>query len=228
MADAAPISIDIVSDVVCPWCYVGQKRLDTALKAVPEVAVEVWWRPYQLDPTIPSGGRDRKRYLAEKFGSDERARELYSRIEEAGRSEGIAFDFDAIETSPNTLDAHRVLRWAASAGAGVQDRLARRLFRLYFEEGADVGDRAVLIEAAREAGMDAALVETLLAAGTDCDEVRAEIATAQNMGITGVPCFLLEGRYAIVGAQGADVLANAVAKVSEAKARGDPENAAEA
>lgn len=228
MADTAPITIDIVSDVVCPWCYVGQKRLERALSSVPAVPVDIRWRPYQLDPSIPPEGRDRKTYLVAKFGSEERIRELHMRLEEVGRAEGIEFAFDAIEVSPNTLDAHRVLRWAATAGPGVQDRLARRLFWLYFEEGADIGDPAVLIEAAREAGMDAALVETLLAAGADREEVRAEIATAQKMGITGVPCFLLEGRYVIVGAQDAAVLANAIRKVSEAKAGGELENATQA
>lgn len=223
MSEQAPITIDIVSDVMCPWCYIGQKRLDRALKEAAEVSVEIHWRPYQLDPTLPPEGKDRQTYLAEKFGSEERAKELYRRVEEAGRDEGIAFDFDAIAVSPNTLDAHRVLRWAASAGNGVQDRLARRLFQLYFEEGANIGDHTVLIEAAREAGMDTALVETLLAADADRDKVRNEIATAQQMGITGVPCFLLEGRYAIVGAQDPSVLADAIRKVSGAKARGELE-----
>lgn len=218
-----PISIDVVSDVVCPWCFVGQKRLDKALVSMAEIQVDVRWRPYQLDPTIPPEGMDRKSYMLSKFGSEEKLREIHARLEDLGRAEGISFDFDAIKVSPNTLDAHRVIRWAATQPDGAQNRIVRRLFQLYFEEGADVGDRAVLIEAARESGMDVAVVETLLAADADRQAVQAEIATAQKMGITGVPCFLLESRYAVMGAQDADVLADAIRKVSEAKARGELE-----
>lgn len=221
--DTAPIAIDIVSDVVCPWCYIGQKRLDTALAAATEVPVEIRWRPFQLDPTLPAEGKDRRTYMAEKFGSQARAGELYEKVREAGRAEAIAFDFDAIAVSPNTLDAHRVIRWAASAGEGVQDGLVRRLFSLYFEEGANIGDHGVLIAAARDAGMDTALVETLLPTDADKAEVKAEIATAQSMGVTGVPCFLIENRYAVVGAQEPATLADAVRKVSNAKARGELE-----
>lgn len=218
-----PISIDVVSDVVCPWCFVGQKRLDKALVSMAEIQVDVRWRPYQLDPTIPPEGMDRKSYMLSKFGSEEKLREIHARLEDLGRAEGISFNFDAIKVSPNTLDAHRVIRWAATQPDGAQNRIVRRLFQLYFEEGADVGDRAVLIEAARESGMDVAVVETLLAADADRQAVQAEIATAQKMGITGVPCFLLESRYAVMGAQDADVLADAIRKVSEAKARGELE-----
>lgn len=223
MPELPPITVDIVSDVVCPWCYVGQKRLDRALAALPDIAVDIHWRPFQLDPTIPPEGKDRKAYLTDKFGSTERIRQMHEKLENIGQEEDIPFDFGAIEVSPNTLDAHRVLRWAASAGEGVQNRLARRLFQLYFTEGADLGDHQVLTAAARDAGMDAALVETLLPTEADRAEVQEEIATAQRMGVTGVPCFLLEGRYAVMGAQDPDVLADAIRKVSEAKARGELE-----
>ncbi|MFU0503720.1 DsbA family oxidoreductase [Pseudaminobacter sp. NGMCC 1.201702] len=217
------ITIDVVSDVVCPWCFIGQKRLDKAIDAVPEVDVAVRWRPFQLDPTIPAGGMDRKQYMLSKFGSEERLREIHSRIEPLGAAEGISFDFGAIKVSPNTLDAHRVVRWAATAGEEVQNKLARRLFSLYFEQGKNVGDHAVLIEAAREAGMDAPVVEALLPTDTDRDAVATEAATASRMGISGVPCFLLEGKYAVMGAQESDTLADAIRQVAAAKARGESE-----
>jgi predicted DsbA family dithiol-disulfide isomerase len=223
MSAKETITVDVVSDVVCPWCFIGQKRLDRAAAVLSEVDVTVHWRPYQLDPTIPPGGKDRRQYMIEKFGSEERIRQIHERIEGLGAAEGIDFDFDAIKVAPNTLDAHRVIRWAGTAGTEVQSRLVRRLFQLNFEEGANIGDHAVLIEAAREAGMDVAVVETLLPTDADAEEVRAEIATASRMGITGVPCFLLEGKYAVMGAQDAEALADAIRQVAQAKARGELE-----
>ena len=214
-----------MSDVVCPWCFIGQKRLDKAIAAVPDVDVSVHWRPFQLDPTIPPEGKDRKAYMLAKFGSEERLREIHARIEALGAAEGIDFAFDAIKVSPNTLDAHRVIRWAGAAGAEVQNQLVRNLFQLYFEKGMNIGDHAVLAEAAREAGMDAAVVESLLASDADREAVATEAATASRMGVTGVPCFLLEGKYAVMGAQDADTLADAIRQVAAAKARGELEKA---
>lgn len=225
MTERTGITVDVVSDVVCPWCFIGQKRLDRALEAVPDIDVEVRWRPYQLDPTIPPEGKDRKAYMLAKFGSEERLREIHARIGPLGATEGISFDFDAIKVSPNTLDAHRVLRWAAATGGETQDRLAKRLFQLYFEEGADIGDHAVLVAAARAVGMDAAVVETLLPTDADRDAVANEVATASRMGVTGVPCFLLEGKYAVMGAQDAGTLADAIRQVAAAKARGELDKA---
>lgn len=222
MAEGQRIAIDVISDVVCPWCYVGQKRLEEAMAMAPEIGVDLRWRPYQLDPTIPREGHDRQTYMKAKFGDDGRLQEMQVRLEEIGRDVGIIFHFDDISRSPNTLDAHRLIRWAASAdGKNAQHALVTRLFQLYFEEGADVGDRAVLVAAARETGMDATLVETLLSAGADVEEVKAEIETSRNMGVTGVPCFLLENRYAIMGAQDAETLADAIRQVAAAKARGE-------
>ncbi|HVW54834.1 MAG TPA: DsbA family oxidoreductase [Rhizobiaceae bacterium] len=225
MTERQHITIDVVSDAVCPWCYIGQKRLDRATDTLSGIDVGIRWRPFQLDPTIPPEGRDRHAYLLAKFGDEKRIEDMHENIARAGAEEGIAFDFGAIKVSPNTLDAHRVIRWAASSGADVQNRVARRLFQLYFEEGADIGDRQVLADAAAECGMDRAVAETLLAGNADTEEVREEIETAARMGVTGVPCFLIEGRYAVMGAQPADVLANAIRQVAEAKARGELENA---
>jgi predicted DsbA family dithiol-disulfide isomerase len=215
------IVVDVVSDVVCPWCFVGQKRLDKAVEALPDLDIDIRWRPYQLDPTIPSGGKDRRQYMIDKFGSEERIRQIHQRLEGLGADEGINFAFDAIKVAPNTLDAHRLIRWAGSAGQEVQNKLVRRLFQLNFEEGADIGDHEVLLAAARDAGMDAAVVETLLPTEADVDAVKTEIATASRMGISGVPCFLLEGKYAVMGAQDPEALADAIRQVAAAKAGGE-------
>ncbi|PDQ20833.1 disulfide bond formation protein DsbA [Mesorhizobium sanjuanii] len=217
------ITVDVVSDVVCPWCFIGQKRLDKAVAAASDVEVHIRWRPFQLDPTIPPEGKDRREYMMAKFGSEQRIRDIHARIEPLGEAEGISFAFDAIKIAPNTLDAHRLIRWAGAAGEAVQNRLVRRLFQLNFEEGANLGDHAVLIGAAREAGMDASVVETLLPTDADVDAVRTEIATASRMGITGVPCFLLEDKYAVMGAQDAGTLTDAIRQVAAAKVRGELE-----
>ncbi|QKC96925.1 DsbA family oxidoreductase [Mesorhizobium sp. NZP2298] len=221
MSEANAITVDVVSDVVCPWCFIGQKRLDKAVAAAGDIEVHIRWRPFQLDPTIPPQGKDRREYMLAKFGSDERIREIHARIEPLGDAEGISFAFDAIKVAPNTLDAHRLIRWAGAAGEAVQNRLVRRLFQLNFEEGVNIGDHAVLVEAAREAGMDASVVATLLPTDADIEAVRTEIATASRMGISGVPCFLLEGKYVVMGAQDVDTLADAIRQVAAAKARGE-------
>jgi predicted DsbA family dithiol-disulfide isomerase len=221
MAGLNEITVDVVSDVVCPWCFIGQKRLDKAIAAVGGTQVHVRWRPFQLDPTIPPEGKDRRDYMLAKFGSEERIREIHARIEPIGEAEGISFAFEAIKVAPNTLDAHRLIRWAGAAGEAVQNRLVRRLFQLNFEQAANIGDHSVLAEAAREAGMDASVVATLLPTDADLEAVRTEIATASRMGISGVPCFLIEAKYAVMGAQDVDTLADAIRQVSNAKARGE-------
>ncbi|MCB1535942.1 MAG: DsbA family oxidoreductase [Rhodoblastus sp.] len=205
------IAIDVVSDAVCPWCYIGKRNLEAALADLPELDVEVRWRPYQLDATIPPEGIDRKAYLQRKFGA--RVDEIYNRVKEAGAVAGIPFAFEDIERSPNTLDAHRVIRWASSAGA--QDAIVERLFRDFFIEGKDIGDRDVLLSAARDCGMDPAIVADLLAGEADKESVREEIASAQHIGVTGVPFFILDGKFALPGAQPPDVLKRAIAKVLE-------------
>ncbi|MGA8603184.1 MAG: DsbA family oxidoreductase, partial [Beijerinckiaceae bacterium] len=160
-----PLTIDIVSDVVCPWCYIGKRNLEAALAELPRDDIEIRWRPYQLDPTIPPEGIARRAYLERKFG--ERVDEIYTRVAAAGRDAGIDFAFDRIERSPNTLDAHRLIRWSQSVGKQVE--LVERLFRDFFVEGRDVGDRAVLIEAAGAVGMELDVVKRLLAGNADKD-----------------------------------------------------------
>lgn len=212
------VNIDIVSDVMCPWCYIGKRRLEDALSKLPDdIEVDTRWRPYQLDPTLPKEGKDRKQYLEEKFGGSAGASKAYQAIRDAGREENIAFDFEAIPVSPNTLDAHRIIRWAASEAPGVQNRLVEILFRAYFEEGRNIGDNQVLLDAAEEAGMDRSITETLLSSTADCEAVEQEIDTARQLGVTGVPCFILDNKYAVMGAQSAETLARAISEVAARK-----------
>lgn len=225
MSETTSLTIDVVSDVVCPWCFLGQNRLEQAIEAVKDVDVTVRWRPFQLDPTIPAEGKDRKAYMQAKFGDGDRLKQIHANLVSLGAAEGISFDFDAIKVAPNTLDAHRVIRWAGPVGEAVQNRLVTGLFGAYFERGENTGDHQVLIAAAREAGMDASVVETLLPTDADVEAVRTEIATAARMGITGVPCFLIEERYAVMGAQDTETIADAIRQVAAAKARGELDKA---
>jgi predicted DsbA family dithiol-disulfide isomerase len=223
----APFTIDVVSDVMCPWCYIGKKRLDDAIARLDgEIPVDVRWRPYQLDPTLPKEGKDRRAYLEDKFGGPEGAERAYAAVRNAGAEDGIAFRFEDIEVSANTLDAHRLVRWAGSQGADVQAKMVAILFRMYFEDGRNIGDDAVLIEAAGEAGLDTGIVSGLLASGADRDKVSEEIAVSQQMGVTGVPCFILDGKYAVMGAQSAEVLANAIRQIAAEKSAGGPDSGA--
>ncbi len=207
-----PVVIDIVSDVVCPWCYIGKRRLETALAERADVDVTARWHPFQLDPTIPPGGLDRRDYMVKKFGAG-RIDEIHARLAEAGRAEGLDFAFDRIKRSVNTLDAHRVLRWAAMAG--VQDAAAEALFRAYFMEGRDIADAEVLAEIAGSVGLDQAETAAALATDRDKHEVQAEIATAVRIGVSGVPFFIFAQAFAVSGAQAADVLATAIDRARE-------------
>ncbi|MEZ5872005.1 MAG: DsbA family oxidoreductase [Nitratireductor sp.] len=204
------MDIDIISDVMCPWCYIGKKNLENAISGITGIKLNIHWRPYQLDPTLPSEGKDRRQYLEDKFGGPEKARDIYKRVEDAGKAAGIDFRFQAIEVSPNTLDAHRVIRWAGGQGDETQSKLVSRLFEIYFLEGGNIGNHEILADAAEKAGMDGGLVRRLLASVADRDAVEAEIRQAQSMGVTGVPCFIIDRRYAVMGAQPSEVLAQAI------------------
>jgi len=209
-----PLTIDVVSDVVCPWCYIGKRRLALALSQSDGGPIAVRWRPYQLDPTIPAAGLDRRAYLKNKFGDDSRLDDIHARLVALGAEAGIVYNFNAITRAPNTLDAHRLIRWASTAQA--QDKVVERLFQLYFEEGRDIGERGLLIEVAREAGLDGDVLEILFAEGHDVEAVRAEIAEAQSIGVTGVPFFIFASRFGVPGAQDVDVLTKAIAQARAA------------
>ncbi|MCC2113910.1 MAG: DsbA family oxidoreductase [Hyphomicrobiales bacterium] len=220
MTEQDPIQIDVVSDVMCPWCFIGKRRLEQAIDLLPDVPLDIRWRPFQLDATIPAEGIPRQDYLERKFGTPEQIAAIYDAVEEAGRAEGIPFAFGRIERSPNTLNAHRLIRWAVKGG--VQDILVERLFTLFFVDGADIGDHAVLVEAAVEVGMRGDLVAELLESDADVELTRKEIAIAQHMGISGVPCFIIDNRYAVVGAQSPTIIAEAIEKAASEKLAGTP------
>ncbi len=216
-----PVTIDIVSDVVCPWCYVGKRRLEAALKERPDVRATIRWHPFQLDPTIPPGGLDRQSYMARKFGSLDRVEEIHARLEEAGRGAGLAFAFDKIKRAVNTLDAHRVLTWASREG--VANAAKEALMQAYFTDGRDLGDRTVLGEIAGGVGLDRDTVVARLATDQDVDTVKAGVAQAVKMGVSGVPFFIFGQAFAVSGAQSAEILAAALARAHDHQA--DPQAA---
>jgi predicted DsbA family dithiol-disulfide isomerase len=209
-----PLVIDVVSDVVCPWCYLGKRRLEAAIAQAGGAVVR--WRPYQLDPTIPPEGLDRQAYMRAKFGDRPRLAEAHARLQALGAEAGIAFDFAAIRRSPNTLDAHRLIRFADEAGAA--DAVVEKLFAAYFENGADIGDREVLVRLASEAGLDSEAVRARLAGDEGAEEVGREIEAAQKLGVSGVPFFIFAAKYAVSGAQSHDVLLQAIAEARKGEA----------
>lgn len=209
-----PLSLDVVFDVVCPWCFVGFRRLGRALDNLDVERPSVRWRPFQLDPTIPRDGMERESYMLAKFGSRERIESAHERLREIGAKESIAFRFDRIARSPNTLDAHRLIRWAGGIGAASQGDLVGELFSRYFEQGEDLGDPDVLASAAEAIGLPGDEWRKRLTSDEDRDAVRDEAENYSRMGVSGVPCFILANRYAISGAQEADVLTQAIEDVA--------------
>lgn len=193
--------IDIVSDTVCPWCYVGKRRLEAALATRPDLSVEIVWHAFQLNPGMPDEGMNRKEFLASKFGSAARAMSIHRDIELAGAGEGIDFAFDSIQRTPNTINAHRLIHLAGKHDA--QDAVVESLFRRYFLKGVDIGDLEQLIAIAAEVGIDKA--RDYLESGEGVEEVAAEDRQMRQIGVTGVPCFIIDKRYAISGAQAPEI-----------------------
>lgn len=193
------MQVDIVSDTICPWCYIGKRRFERALQARPTVQASVRWRAFQLNPQMPAEGRDRKTYLVEKFGSEEQADKIFDTIRHAGGGEGISFAFDRMVRTPNTVASHRLMHLAGERD--MQNDMAEVLFRGYFEDARNIGDLEVLIELAAEAGLDGADARAYLESDAGRQEVEAESAQAGRLGIHGVPCFIFEGKYAVSGAQ---------------------------
>ncbi len=202
-----PVEIEVHADPVCPWCYIGKRRLDRALVLVGG-DVAIIWRAYQLNPLMPPDGMDRAVYLAAKFGGAGRAKQVYDVIRREGAAEGIAFDFARIRRTPNTLAAHRLVRFAAAKGTA--GALMDRLFAAYFTEGADIGDRATLATLAAETGLDAEAVRAFLAGDAERDAVLEEDRAVRISGIAGVPHFVVDGRYALPGAQSPEVIARTI------------------
>ena len=200
----AVMKIDIYSDTVCPWCFIGKRRLERALRERPQEDLEISWRAFQLNPDMPDEGMDRLRYLEVKFGGAEGARRVYDQVRAAGAAEEIPFDFEAIGRTPNTIKSHRLIRFAAEER--LQDATVEALFEAYFLRGENIGDVTVLAAAAEKAGLDRDMVSAYLESDAEADVVRAEDSHARHIGIQGVPTFILDNKYVLSGAHPPEVL----------------------
>ena len=200
------LPIDMVSDVVCPWCFIGKRRLEKAIALRPDIPIGVHFRPYFLNPWVPREGMSRADYLTAKFGSPERYRAMGQRVASAAAAEGLTYAPDKIVRQPNTLDCHRLILWAGASAAAVK----QRLMELYFAEGGDLSNRDVLVEAAASCGLDRDLVCRRLAGADNVERVENEANSAKETGIDGVPCFILGGFLAVQGAQSPEYLAQAI------------------
>ena len=218
-SDTKPVRIDIVSDVVCPWCFIGKRRLEKAIELKPDIPVELHWRPFFLNDWIPREGISREQYLITKFGSVERYGAIAQRVTAAAAAEGLIYAADKVKRQPNTLDCHRLIRWAEAQGKAAE--MKQKLMDLYFTQGADLTDRAVLVRAAADCGLDANTVRSWLASDKDVTEVEREATAAKESGIEGVPCFIVGGVLAISGAQAPEYLADAIERASQESAGSD-------
>ena len=207
------MQIDFISDTVCPWCFIGKRRLARAMAARPTILFDVRYRPYRLDPTVPKGGLERQAYLAAKFGKNGGIEDAQRIIAAEGAKEGIEFDFAAIQRAPNTLDSHRLIRWAALTGA--QDEVVERLFAAYFENGEDIGDVRILADIADVSGMDGAQIADMLESDQDVGLVEREDQLAREMGVTGVPAMIFASKVAVSGAREPEVLTMVIDKALE-------------
>jgi predicted DsbA family dithiol-disulfide isomerase len=208
----ATVHVDVVSDVVCPWCYIGKRRLEGAVALARDVDVKINWRAYFLNDWIPREGIDRETYLETKFGSVERYAVIAERITAAAAMEGLVYNPDKIGRQPNTLDCHRLILWSRSATDPA--RMKQHLMELYFAEGADLTDPKVLIQAAIDVGMDGDLVRRLLASDADIDRIEGDATAAKEAGIDGVPCFIFGSSVIVTGAQSPEYLASAIERTS--------------
>lgn len=212
MSTLKPLTIDVVSDVVCPWCYIGKKRIEQAIALAPEVPVELIYRPFFLNPWVPREGISRDEYLTKKFGSPERYKEIAGRIAETAAQEGLEYHPERVQRQPNTIDCHRLIHWASTIGQG--PAMKQRLMELYFRDGGDLTDPEVLVQAAAECGLDAADIRARLATDQDVEEVSAQAQEAADKGISGVPTYVFMHQYAVSGAQDPTLIARAIRKLS--------------
>ncbi len=211
------VRIDVVSDVVCPWCFIGKRRLEQAIALAPDVPVEVHYHPYFLNDWIPPQGISRNEYLTKKFGSPERYKDIAGRVSAAAAQEGLTYAIDKVNRQPNTTDSHRLIHWADQIGQGPQ--MKQRLMELYFSEGADLSDKNVLVKAASDIGLDAADVARKLDSDADLALVSQQVEQAKSAGIQGVPFFIFDDAYAVSGAQAAEQLAGVIRKAAGEKVK---------
>jgi len=194
------LTVDVISDVICPWCYIGKRRLEKAIAAVEgQYEIQVQWHPFQLNPRMPKEGISRREYRTRKFGSWQRSLELDAKVIAVGESEGIHFDFDKTERTPNTVDAHRLI-WLAGQN-DCQDAVVEALFRAYFTEGQVIGNRQTLIDVAAEAGLDRQASEEVLSGDEGMDVIANATEMSQQHGVTGVPFFIIDHAITLSGAQ---------------------------
>ncbi len=212
MGTLKPLKIDIVSDVVCPWCYIGKRRIEDALALAPDVPVEVHWRPFFLNPWVPREGISREDYLTTKFGSVEAYKGIAGRVVAAAAEEGLTYRPDLVKRQPNTIDCHRLIHWAEANGKAAE--VKQRLMELYFRDGGDLTDTEVLVQAAADCGLDADEVRQRLATDEDVALVSGNAQEASDKGISGVPTFVFAQKYAVSGAQPAEMLARAIRQAS--------------
>src|SRR3954465_261367 len=213
MSSLKPLQIDIVSDVVCPWCYIGKRRIENALALAPDVPVEIHWRPFFLNSWVPREGISRDEYLTKKFGSVEAYKGIAGRVVTAAGEEGLPYRPEPVKRQPNTTDCHRLIHWAEAKGKAAE--MKQRLMELYFRDGGDLTDIKVLVQAAADCGLDAADVRRRLATDEDVALVSGNAQEAADKGISGVPTYVFAQKYAVSGAQPADMLARAIRQVSE-------------
>ena len=200
----ARLTIEAVHDLVCPWCFLGLRRLAVTLRRRPDLLCDIVWRPFLLNPDMPRAGMARYDYVVRKFGGEERARRLYASITEIGRSEGVQFRFDRIRRTPSSVDAHRLVRWAERFGRG--GAIVEALFRAYFTDGRDIGDLSLLVAIADGVGLDPGAARAFLHSDIEIEAVHADNLRAHRLGINGVPCFIVGGRHTIAGAQEPEVI----------------------
>ena len=218
------IRLDIFSDPICPWCYIGKANLDRALEAHAEHPFAIEWHPFQLNPDMPPEGADRRSYLAQRFGGKQNAVAIYARVSEAAEAAGLVINFETMNRVPNTLDAHRLIHCAGLEGR--QTAMVSTLFRAYFRDGKDIGDKATLAALAGDAGMDAALAARLLATDADRANLAARDTHARQKGVSAVPTFVIANQYVLSGAQPVALWGQVIAELVEKAAEGATQPAA--
>lgn len=206
------VKLDILSDPICPWCFIGKTQLDKALRALPDHPFVIEWHPFQLNPDMPREGMDRRTYLEAKFGGQDGAVRAYAPVVEHAEKAGLSINFEAMQRTPNTLDAHRLIHWAGIEG--LQGKAVDALFAAYFLEGRDIGDHEVLGDIADSIGMDAAVIRKLLATEADSQSIRDRDASSREMGVNSVPTFIVAGKHAVPGAQPAELWQKVIGEIT--------------
>ncbi|TLP64285.1 DsbA family oxidoreductase [Parasedimentitalea maritima] len=207
------VKLDILSDPICPWCYIGKAHLDKALAQMPNHPFAIEWHPFQLNPDMPAKGMDRREYLETKFGGQDGAVKAYAPVVEHAQQAGLTINFEAMKRTPNTLDAHRLIHWA-----GIEDKQTQAvdaLFQAYFVDARDIGDSEVLGDIADSIGMDAAIVQKLLSTDNDIDDIKARDAHSREMGVSSVPTFIVDNKHAVPGAQPPELWLKVIAEIMD-------------